>query len=73
MFRVLVFRDVCHMVFSRNRRCDFRKPLDQPRRTGNGEAAALRTWLELGQWETAAMPRDLGRYQLWTRKAGQSN
>ena len=38
-----------------------------------GEAAALRTWLELGQWETTPMPRDLGRHQLWTRKAVQSN
>ena len=53
---------------------DRRNILARPaQRTGNGEAAALRTWLELGQWETAPMPRDLGRHQLWTRKAGQSN
>ncbi|MCV7052999.1 hypothetical protein H7H82_20805 [Mycobacterium heidelbergense] len=39
----------------------------------DGDAAALRDWLELGQWENAPLPRQLGRHQLWTRGASRSN
>jgi len=41
--------------------------------TDNDQAAALRDWLELGQWENTPVPRQLGRHQLWTRSASQSN
>lgn len=41
--------------------------------TDNGEAAALRDWLELGQWENTPVPRQLGRHQIWTRSANRSN
>jgi hypothetical protein len=41
--------------------------------TDNSQAAALRDWLELGQWENTPVPRHLGRHQRWTRNAGQNN
>ena len=41
--------------------------------TDKAEAAVLRDWLELGQWENAPVPRQLGRHQLWTRNASRSN
>jgi hypothetical protein len=41
--------------------------------TDDGEAAALRDWLERGQWETSPVPRHLDRHQFWARDAGRSN
>ena len=41
--------------------------------TDSGEAAALRDWLERGQWENTPVPRALGRHQFWTRNAGRTN
>lgn len=41
--------------------------------TDNGEAAALRDWLELGQWEITPVPNKLARHQDWARAAGQNN
>lgn len=37
------------------------------------EAAALRDWLELGQWENMPVPRPLRRHQFWARNAGRAN
>jgi hypothetical protein len=34
------------------------------------EAAVLRDWLELGQWENAPAPTQLRRHQLWDRQRG---
>lgn len=39
----------------------------------DAEAAALRDWLELGQWEIAPMPSQLARHQRWARSASRSN
>lgn len=36
-------------------------------------AAALRDWLELGQWESTPVPRQLGRHQRRARDAGRRN
>lgn len=36
-------------------------------------AAALRDWLELGQWENIPVPEQLGRHQRRARDAGQRN
>ena len=41
--------------------------------TDNGQAAALRDWLELGQWESTPVPRHLDRHQRWTRSDSRSN
>ena len=41
--------------------------------TDNGEAVALRDWLERGQWENVPVPRELDRHQRWTRRASRSN
>jgi hypothetical protein len=41
--------------------------------TDNGQAAALRDWLELGQWENTPVPRHLSRHQFWTRNGSLSN
>ena len=41
--------------------------------TDDGDAAALRDWLELGEWESTPVPRNLGRHQLWTRSLSRSN
>ncbi|OQZ90159.1 hypothetical protein BST11_14355 [Mycobacterium alsense] len=41
--------------------------------TDYGEAAALCSWLERGQWENTPAPRHLSRHQLWARNAGRSN
>jgi hypothetical protein len=35
--------------------------------TDGRDAAALRDWLELGEWENAPLPTQLSRLQLWTR------
>lgn len=39
----------------------------------DGDAAALRDWLEGGQWETNPLPTQLDRHQRWARFAGRSN
>ena len=41
--------------------------------TDYGQAAALRDWLELGQWENKPVPRCLRGHQSWTGIAGQRN
>jgi hypothetical protein len=41
--------------------------------TDNSEAAALRAWLEQGEWENEPLPRQLTRHDVWTRSAGRSN
>ncbi|OBH00602.1 hypothetical protein A9X04_28120 [Mycobacterium sp. E3247] len=41
--------------------------------TDEDEAAALRDWLELGQWENTPVPRQLARHQRWVRGAGRNN
>ncbi|BBZ46225.1 hypothetical protein [Mycobacterium parmense] len=41
--------------------------------TDSDDAAALRDWLELGEWENTPVPRKLGRHQLWTRSLSRSN
>jgi len=41
--------------------------------TDSGEAAALRDWLELGQWENTPVPKQLGRHQRWTQDFSRSN
>jgi hypothetical protein len=41
--------------------------------TDKREAAALRDWLELGQWENTPVPRHLDRHQRWTRSDSRSN
>ena len=41
--------------------------------TDNDGAAALRDWLELGQWENTPVPGDLGRHQFWARSASRNN
>jgi hypothetical protein len=41
--------------------------------TDNGDAAVLRDWLELGQWENTPLPRGLSRHHLWARSASRSN
>jgi hypothetical protein len=38
-----------------------------------GQAAALRDWLELGQWENTPVPKHLSQHQFWTRSGSQSN
>ncbi|OBH30280.1 hypothetical protein A5692_19380 [Mycobacterium sp. E342] len=37
------------------------------------QAAALRDWLERGQWETAPIPNELGNHQLWATSLRRSN
>lgn len=41
--------------------------------TDNGAAAALRGWLELGEWENTPVPGNLSRHQHWSRDARQRN
>lgn len=41
--------------------------------TDHGDAAILRDWLEVGQWETMPLPRQLSRHHLWARSASRSN
>ncbi|MBV8788353.1 MAG: hypothetical protein JOZ00_16910 [Mycobacterium sp.] len=41
--------------------------------TDNGQAAALRDWLEQGQWEETPVPNQLGRHQLWTHGRNRTN
>lgn len=36
-------------------------------------AAKLRDWLELGQWENIAVPRQLGQHHRWIRIASRRN
>ncbi|BBX64700.1 hypothetical protein MSAS_38740 [Mycobacterium saskatchewanense] len=38
-----------------------------------GQAAALRDWLELGQWENSPIPTRLTRHRIWTDENRQSN
>jgi hypothetical protein len=39
----------------------------------NCDAAALRDWVERGEWENAPLPRQLSKHEFWTRSAGRSN
>jgi hypothetical protein len=39
----------------------------------NSQTAALRDWLELGQWENTPVPTHLNRHQLWMGNTGRSN
>jgi hypothetical protein len=41
--------------------------------TDDHDAAALRDWLELGEWENTPVPTQLSRHQLWTRHCSRSN
>ena len=41
--------------------------------TDDGDAAALREWLELGRWESVPLPRQLSRHQFWAQSASRSN
>ncbi len=41
--------------------------------TDCGDAAILGDWLELGQWETVPLPRELRRHDLWARSATRRN
>ena len=41
--------------------------------TDNDDAAALRDWLELGQWENTPVPTQLSRHRLWARHRSRSN
>ena len=40
--------------------------------TDDGDTAVLRDWLELGQWETTPLPKQLSRH-LWARSGSHSN
>src|ERR1700744_420534 len=54
-----------------------RKPSGPPRWLGpitdHCQAAVLRDWLERGQWEDQAPPRQLSKHQRWAHNARQSN
>ena len=39
----------------------------------DADAAALREWLELGEWENTPLPRQLAAYQRWVHRANRSN
>ena len=41
--------------------------------TDYDDAAILRDWLELGQWENIPLPGHLARHHLWAGSAGRSN
>jgi hypothetical protein len=41
--------------------------------TGHAQAAALRDWLELGEWETTPLPRQLGGFQDWAGNSSRCN
>jgi hypothetical protein len=41
--------------------------------TNSVDAAALRDWVELGQWEDVPLPGQLCKHHLWTHKTRQSN
>ena len=41
--------------------------------TDSDEVAALRDWLELGQWEIAPLPTQLGGYHQWAGRASLRN
>jgi hypothetical protein len=41
--------------------------------TDHGQVAALRDWLELGQWEKTPAPRHLNTHQFRARASGQTN
>lgn len=41
--------------------------------TDNAQAAALRDWLEQGQWEDTPVPKQLGQHQLWMHNLNRSN
>ncbi|BDB41272.1 hypothetical protein Mkiyose1088_44790 [Mycobacterium kiyosense] len=40
---------------------------------GDGDAAALRDWLEHGQWESTPLPTRLARHSRWVNTANESN
>lgn len=43
-------------------------PISEP-----ADAAALRDWIESGQWERAALPEPLARHVRWAEQASQNN
>ena len=41
--------------------------------TGHAQAAALRDWLELGEWESTPLPKQLGGFQIWAVNSSRCN
>lgn len=41
--------------------------------TNRRDAAVLRDWIELGQWESTPLPSRLCRHYLWARSVSRSN